>query len=98
MAIFHIFGNEEASVVNMANDYSIALKNAVSNNDIKILGPSKNNNLRYKSRYKYQLVARYSQVDINKFMGIIKYVNKNKRQAFRKSSVKISFDFDARCL
>ncbi|MBK5251120.1 MAG: primosomal protein N' [Peptostreptococcaceae bacterium] len=98
MAIFHIFGDEEASVVNMANDYGIALKKAVSNHNIKILGPSKNDNLRYKSRYKYQLVARYSQVDINKFMGIIKYVNKNKRQAFRKSAVKISFDFDARCL
>jgi primosomal protein N' (replication factor Y) len=98
MAIFHIFGDEEENVVKMANDYGITLKKAASGYNIKILGPSKNDNLRYKSRYKYQLVARYLQVDINKFMGIIKYVNKNKRQAFRKSSVKISFDFDARRL
>jgi len=98
MASFHIFGDDEENVLEMADLYGLALKRSTSNYDIKILGPSKNNNLKYKARYKYQLTGRYTQVDISKFMGIIKYVNKKTRQAFRKSSVKLSFDIDARCL
>ena len=96
MAVFHIFGDEEKNVAESAKGYADCLKKAVEGSNIKILGPSKNNSLKYKSKFKYQLVAKYAPVDIKEFMGIIKYVNDNKRQAFRKSSVKLSYDIDSR--
>jgi len=96
MAIFHIFGDDEENVIKLAKGYADCLKKAVEGLNIKILGPSKNNSLKYKSKFKYQIVAKYAPVDINEFIGIIKYVNNNKRQSFRKSSIKLSYDIDSR--
>jgi len=96
MAVFHIFGDEEKRVLEAAQKYADCLNDAVKDLSIKILGPSINNGLKYKSKYKYQLVAKYAPVDIKEFMGIIKYVNDNKRRSFRKMSVKLSYDIDSR--
>ena len=96
MAVFHIFGDEEINVAVSAENYANRLKKAVKGLNIKILGPSKNNSLKYKSKFKFQIVAKCAPVDIKEFMGIIKYVNNNERHSFRKSSAKLSYDIDSR--
>lgn len=94
LAVFHLFGDDGTKVSQMAERYGEALSKSLDKNRFRVLGPGKCDGARYKYKHGQQFVVRYESVDIPEFKGIIKYVNENTREAFRRFSVKLSYDID----